>query len=279
VKTVEWQKQEQFGFEDTLYEKRTGVARISFNRPKVLNAFRTNTLREVLGALNDAWTDRTIGVVVLTGTGTRAFSTGADMVTREPGGYSGAGGGLTLPELHAEIIRLIRTIPKPVIAAVNGYAIGGGHVFHLVCDLSIAADTARFGQVGPKYGSFDAGFGSAYLAHVVGEKKAREIWYLCRQYSAQEALQMGLVNMVVPADKLEEEVDKVCNEILARSPYSIAMLKQSINGSTDYIWGLHHEASLALKLYYGTEESREGTNAFLEKRAPDFSRFRIAEEQ
>lgn len=276
---AEWQKQERFGFEDILYEKRPGVARISFNRPKVLNAFRTNTLREVIGALNDAWTDRTIGVVVLTGTGTKAFSTGADMVTRELGGYRGAGGGLTLPEAHAEIIRLVRAIPKPVIAAVNGYAIGGGHVFHLVCDLSIAADTAHFGQVGPKYGSFDAGFGSAYLAHVVGEKKAKEIWYLCRQYPAQEALQMGLVNMVVPADKLEEEVDKVCNEILARSPYSIAMLKQSINGSTDYIWGLHHEASLALKLYYGTEESREGTNAFLEKRAPDFSRFRVAEEE
>lgn len=276
---VKWQPQEQFGFEDILYDKRPGVARISFNRPKVLNAFRTNTLREVIGALNDTWTDRTVGVVVLTGTGTKAFTTGADMVTREPGGYKAVGGGLSLVEAHGEIIRLIRTIPKPVIAAVNGYAIGGGHVLHVVCDLSIAADTARFGQVGPKYGSFDAGFGSAYLAHVVGEKKAREIWYLCRQYSAQEALQMGLVNMVVPANKLEEEVDKVCDEILAMSPYSIAMIKQSINGSTDFIWGLHHEASLALRLYYATEESQEGTNAFLEKRAPDFTRFRAAEKE
>ena len=276
---AQWQLQEQFGFEDILYEKKPGVARVSFNRPKVLNAFRTNTLREVMGAFNDAWTDRAIGVVVLTGTGTKAFSTGGDVVTREPGGYKGDGGGLTLLEAHEEIIHLIRTIPKPVIAAVNGYAIGGGHVFHVVCDLSIAADTARFGQVGPKYGSYDAGFGSAYLAHVVGEKKAREIWYLCRQYSAQEALQMGLVNMVVPADKLEEETDKVCAELLAKSPYAIAMIKQSINGSTDFIWGLHHEASLSLKYYYASEESREGTNAFLEKRAPDFARFREAEKK
>jgi len=276
---AEWQKQEQFEFEDIIYEKRPGVARISFNRPKVLNAFRTNTLREVIGALSDAWTDRTIGVVVLTGTGTKAFTTGADMGAREPSGYKGAGGGLSLLEAHEEVIRLIRTMPKPVIAAVNGYAIGGGHVFHVVCDMSIAADTARFGQVGPRYGSFDAGFGSTYLAHVVGEKKAREIWYLCRQYSAQEALQMGLVNTVVPADKLEEEVDKVCDEILARSPYAIAMIKQSINASTEFIWGLHREASLALKLYYATEESREGTNAFLEKRAPDFTKFRVSEEE
>lgn len=242
-----------------------------------MNAFTTNTVRELIGAFNDAWVDRTIGVVVLTGSGDKAFCTGADMTTREKGGYVGVAAGMTMIEAHEEVIRLIRTMPKPVVAAINGYAVGGGHVFHVVCDMSIATDTARFRQVGPTVGSFDAGFGTAYLAYVVGEKKAREIWYLNRIYSAQEALQMGLVNMVVPADKLYEEVDKVCDEILHRSPYAIAIIKQSINGATDHVWGLHHEASLALKLYYGTEECMEGVRAFSEKRPPDFTRFRVPE--
>ncbi|MFQ5825997.1 MAG: 1,4-dihydroxy-2-naphthoyl-CoA synthase [Dehalococcoidia bacterium] len=257
-------------FEDILYEKKGGSARITINRPQALNAFRTKTLLEIVEALEDAGSDGTVGVIVLTGAGEKAFCVGGD--AKETGGA--AGYSKELLEATARVHSLIRDVPQPVIAAVNGYAIGGGHVFHLLCDLTIASETARFGQAGPRVGSFDAGFGSAYMARVVGEKKAREIWYLCRQYTAQEALEMGLVNKVVPPERLEAEVEEWCQEILAKSPTAIKMLKASFNADSDSIAGLEKMAWPTLWMYYQTEEAQEGRRAFLERRPVDFSKFR-----
>ena len=257
-------------FEDIIYEKKEGIARITFNRPEVLNAFRVKTLGETIAALEDAGADPTIGVVILTGAGNRAFCVGGD--SRETGGQAGYPRGVL--EGTGKAHQLIRSIPQPVIAMVNGYALGGGHVFQVVCDLTIASETAIFGQAGPRVGSFDAGFGSAYLARVVGEKKAREIWYLCRQYTAWEALEMGLVNKVVPPDKLEEEVMAWCQEILAKSPTAIKILKASFNADSDSMAGLEAMSWGALWLYYQTEEAMEGRKSFLEKRPPDFMKFR-----
>ncbi len=270
-------------FKEILYTKYNGRAKITINRPQKLNAFTNLTLQEMIRALLDAWTDSGVGVIIITGSGDRAFSVGGDQSIRTKGGYAGpdeegsgfAGlGNLPLANNHALMLQLIRTIPKPVVAMVNGYAIGGGHVIHVVCDLTVASSNARFGQVGPRVGSFDAGYGSAYLARVVGEKKAREIWYLCRQYSAEEALQMGLVNWVVPPEKLEEEVESICDTLLSHSPTALAALKTSFNADTESIWGIHSMAGIALNLYYGTDEAMEGRNAFMEKRKPDFSKFR-----
>ena len=261
-------------FEDILYEKKDGIATITINRPKVLNAFRAQTVEEMIEAFKDAWADRAIGVAILTGTGDRAFSTGGDQSVRSDKGYEGkrvrSDIGLDVEELHSTI----RDIPKPVIAAVNGYAIGGGHVLHVVCDLTIAADTARFGQVGPRVGSVDPGFGTAYLARVVGEKKAREIWYLCRQYSAEEALAMGLVNKVVPAAQLMDEARVWAGEILAMSPTAIKIAKASFNADSDQVKGIGALGMASLALYYGTEEAVEGRNAFVERRKPDFRKYR-----
>ncbi|MBI2166367.1 MAG: 1,4-dihydroxy-2-naphthoyl-CoA synthase [Chloroflexi bacterium] len=259
-------------FTDIIYEKKDGVARVAINRPEVLNAFRPRTVDEMVRAFTDAWHDDSVGVVVLTGVGQRAFCTGGDQRVRGDGGYLDEGGQarLQVTELH----RLIRMIPKPVIAMVNGYAIGGGHVLHVLCDLTIASDTAIFGQVGPRVGSFDAGFGSVFLARIVGEKKAREIWYLCRQYSAREALEMGLVNKVVPPAELEAETMRWCRDLLEKSPTALRFLKAAFNSDTDWAYGLQFVAHGATSLYYQTEEAKEGRNAFLEKRKPDFSRFR-----
>jgi 2-ketocyclohexanecarboxyl-CoA hydrolase len=253
-------------FQDIIYEKQDGIATVAINRPEVRNAFRGQTVDEMVEAFRDAWRDHSIGVVILTGAGDRAFSSGGDQAARSGGGYSG---GMNVEALH----EVIRDIPKPVIAAVNGYAIGGGHVLHIVCDLSIAADTARFGQVGPRVGSVDPGFGTAYLTRLVGEKKAREIWYLCRQYSAQEALEMGLVNKVVPAAQLMDEARAWGREILALSPTAIRIAKASFNAETDHIKGIGAMGGISLGLYYRTEESMEGRNAFMERRTPDFRKY------
>jgi naphthoate synthase len=254
-------------YEDILYEAIEGAAWITINRPKVLNAFRVKTVDELIHAFRAAWHDREVGVCVLTGAGDRAFSTGGDQSERSGDGYGSKGGiGLDMHGLHG----VIRAIPKPVIAMVNGYAIGGGHVLHVLCDLSIAADTARFGQVGPRVGSVDPGFGTAYLARLVGEKKAREIWYLCRQYTAEQALAMGLVNAVVPATELRAETERWCREILEKSPTALKLAKQSFNADTEHIAGVTEVAFSALELYYATPEAQEGRNAFVEKRPPRF---------
>ena len=239
-------------FEDILYETRDGVAWITINRPEVRNAFRGQTVDEMIAAFRAAWADREVGVVVLTGAGDKAFCSGGDQKERGAGGYGGGGGiGLDVARLHG----VIRNIPKPVIAMVNGYAIGGGHVLHVLCDLTIAADTAIFGQIGPRVGSVDPGFGTAYLARIVGEKKAREIWYLCRQYSAAEALAMGLVNKVVPAGELRAEVEAWCRELLAKSPTALKLAKFSFNADTDHIHGISELGFSALELYYRTPEA------------------------
>jgi naphthoate synthase len=252
-------------YDDILYDATDGIAWITINRPKVLNAFRAKTVDELIHAFRTAWHDPDVGVCVLTGAGDRAFSTGGDQSERTEEGYGGGGGvGLDMHGLHGAI----RAIPKPVIAMVNGYAIGGGHVLHVLCDLTIAADTARFGQVGPKVGSVDPGFGTAYLARLVGEKKAREIWYLCRQYTAAEALAMGLA--VVPAAELRAETEKWCREILEKSPTALKLAKQSFNADTEHIAGVTEVAFSALELYYRTPEAEEGRRAFLEKRPPRF---------
>ncbi len=254
-------------YQDILYEKHDGVGWITINRPEVRNAFRARTVDEMIAAFKEAWADGDVGVVVLTGAGDKAFCSGGDQKDRSAGGYSGTPGiGLDVASLHS----VIRNIPKPVIAMVNGYAIGGGHVLHVICDLSIAADTAIFGQTGPRVGSVDPGFGTAYLARVIGEKKAREIWYLCRQYSAQDALQMGLVNRVVPAAQLRAEVEQWCREILEKSPTALKLAKYSFNADTDNIHGITELGFSALELYYQTAEAQEGRNAFVEKRKPDF---------
>ena len=252
-------------YEDIIYDKSEGIATVTMNRPDVLNAFRGQTVDDMIHAFRDAWHDREIGVVILTGAG-RAFCSGGDQSIRGGGGYSG---GLNIEEFHA----IIRDIPKPVIAAVNGYAIGGGHVLHVLCDMTIAADTAKFGQVGPRVGSVDPGFGTAYMTRLVGEKKAREIWFMCRQYTAQEALEMGLVNKVVPAAQLTEESRSWAKEMLAFSPTALRIAKASFNAETDHIKGIGALGMTALGLYYGTEESMEGRNAFMERRKPNFRKF------
>lgn len=261
-------------FKEIIYEKKNGISWITINRPEKYNAFTALTLDEMNRALEDSWTDRSIGVVVITGAGDKAFCTGGDQSARDQEGYARAESGFSFLELHEKLLYLIRNIPKPVIAMVNGYAIGGGHVLHMVCDLTIASEEAKFGQAGPRVGSYDAGFGSAYMARIIGQKRSREMWYLCRQYSAQEAYEMGLVNKVVPRDRLREEVELWCKEILDKSPYAIAMLKASFNADTDNIYGINTMAMRSLELYYTTDESAEGVAAFFEKRKPDFSRFR-----
>lgn len=263
-------------FDDITYKKHDGIARIAFNRPEVRNAFRPKTIFEMYAAFADAREDTSIGVVLLTGEGPAkngkyAFCSGGDQKIRGHAGYVGDDG---VPRLNVlDLQRLIRSMPKPVIALVAGYAIGGGHVLHVICDLSIAAENAVFGQTGPKVGSFDGGFGSSYLARIVGQKKAREIWYLCRQYNAQEALDMGLVNAVVPVEQLEAEGVKWANEILEKSPIAIRCLKSAFNADVDGQAGIQELAGNATLLYYMSEEGKEGKNAYVEKRKPDFRKF------
>jgi naphthoate synthase len=258
-------------FQDILYNKADSVAWVTINRPQVLNAFRPLTIDEMLAAFQDAWHDDSIGVMVLSGAQGH-FCTGGDQKIRGEGGYNDTSG---MPRLHVrELHRLIREIPKPVVAMVDGYCIGGGHVLHVLCDLTIASSHAKFGQTGPKVGSFDAGFGSIQLARMVGQKRAREIWYLCRQYTAQEAYEMGLVNKVVPPEQLEEETKAWCREMLSKSPSALRFLKYSFNADTDYVYGLQAIAHGATSLFYTTEESKEGRRAFVEKRQPDFSKYR-----
>jgi naphthoate synthase len=263
-------------YEDITYHKCDGVARIAFNRPEVRNAFRPDTLLEMIEAFRDAGEDPGIGVVLLTGNGPakdgkHAFCSGGDQRVRGEAGYVGSSG---VPRLNVlELQRYIRSVPKPVIALVAGYAIGGGHVLHVVCDLTIAADNAVFGQTGPIVGSFDGGFGSSYLARIVGQKKAREIWYLCHQYSAQEALDMGLVNRVVPVDRLEDEGWQWAQEILDKSPLAIRLLKSAMNADVDGQAGLQELAGNATLLFYMTEQGQEGKRAYLEKRKPDFRKY------
>lgn len=250
-----------------------GVAKISINRPEVRNAFRPQTVMELKEALELCRENFKIGVIILTGVGKEAFCSGGDQKVRGDAGYIGADG---IPRLNIlDVQKQIRFMPKPVIAMVAGYAIGGGHVLHVVCDMTIAASNARFGQTGPKVGSFDGGLGSSYLARIVGQKKAREIWFLCRQYSADEALEMGLVNKVVPYEELEKETVSWCKEILKHSPMALRCLKASLNADCDGQMGLLDMAGNATLLYYMSEEAKEGKNAFLEKRDPDFSKFPI----
>ena len=259
-------------FEDIVYEKtEDGIAKITINRPKVRNAFRPQTVQEMSRAFTDARDDAKVGVVVLTGAGGEAFCAGGDQRVRGHGGYVGADGIARLNVLDLQ--RQIRTLPKPVVAMVAGYAIGGGHVLHMMCDLTIAADNARFGQTGPRVGSFDGGYGASYMARIVGQKKAREIWFLCRQYDAKQALDMGLVNAVVPLAQLEAETVTWCREILANSPTALRFLKAALNADCDGQAGLQELAGSATLLFYQTEEGREGRDAFLEKRKPDFKKF------
>jgi naphthoate synthase len=258
-------------YTDIFYETAEGIAKITINRPEVRNAFRPQTLFELMDAFAAAREDASVGVIILTGAGTKAFCSGGDQRVRGSGGYVGDDG---VPRLNAlDLQRVIRTLPKPVIAMVAGYAIGGGHVLHLICDLTIAADNAVFGQTGPRVGSFDGGYGATYMARVVGHKKAREIWYLCRRYTAQQALDMGLVNTVVPLERLEEETVEWCREILANSPMAIRCLKAAFNADTDGLAGIQELAGNATLLFYMSEEAKEGRNAYLEKRPPDFSAF------
>ena len=268
---VQWTSIREYS--DILYERNDdGIAKITINRPDVRNAFRPETVGELIDAFNHARDDMSTGVVLLTGAGDLSFCSGGDQRVRGKGGYVGETD--KLPRLNIlDVQKQIRYLPKPVIAVVAGYAIGGGHVLHLVCDLTIAADNARFGQTGPMVGSFDAGYGASYLARVVGHKKAREIWYLCRQYDAAEALQMGLVNTVVPLARLHDEAVAWAREILEKSPTAIRFLKAAFNADTDGLAGLQQLAGDATLLYYLTEEAYEGKQAFLEKRKPDWSKF------
>lgn len=253
-------------YQDILYDVRNGAAWITINRPEKYNAFRGNTCEELIHAFNRAGWDRSIGAIVLTGAGEKAFCTGGDQSAHD-GAYDGRGIiGLPIEDLQS----IIRDVPKPVIARVNGYAVGGGNVLVTCCDLAIAAESAIFGQVGPKVGSVDPGFGTAYLSRIVGEKKAREIWFLCRRYSAAQALEMGLVNAVVPNDQLDAEVERWCAEILALSPTAIAIAKRSMNMDSEAIRGISAFGMQALSLFYETDESKEGVKAFLEKRSPKF---------
>lgn len=249
-----------------------GVAKIAINRPEVRNAFRPHTVNEMIDAFNYCRDASDIGVVILTGEGEKAFCSGGDQRVRGTGGYVGTDG---VPRLNVlDLQKVIRSLPKPVVAMVAGFAVGGGHVLHIVCDLTIAADNARFGQSGPKVGSFDGGLGSSYLARIVGQKKAREIWYLCRQYDAQQALEMGLVNTVVPLAQLEIETLKWCREMLAHSPLALRCLKSALNADCDGQIGLLDFAGNATLLYYLSEEAKEGRTAYIEKRKPNFSKFK-----
>ena len=263
-------------YQDITYEKAEGIARIAFNRPEVRNAFRPDTIKEMIEAFENAWEDTRIGAVLLTGNGPAkdgkySFCSGGDQKVRGSAGYVGNDG---VPRLNVlKLQRIIRSMPKPVIALVAGYAIGGGHVLHVIADLTIAADNAIFGQTGPKVGSFDGGFGSSYLARVVGQKKAREIWYLCRQYNAQEALDMGLVNKVVSVEQLEAEGIQWAQEILAMSPLAIRNLKSAFNAELDGQAGLQELAGNATMLFYMSEEGQEGRNAYNEKRKPNFRKY------
>ncbi|MCM1152770.1 MAG: 1,4-dihydroxy-2-naphthoyl-CoA synthase [Muribaculum sp.] len=258
-------------YEDILFEKFEGIAKITINRPEVYNAFRPQTNQEMLDAMRICRERQDIGVIVLTGAGDKAFCSGGDQNYKGRGGYIDSDG---TPRLNVlELHHAIRSIPKPVIAMVNGYSIGGGNVLQVVCDLSIASENARFGQTGPKVGSFDAGFGSSYLARCVGQKKAREIWFLCRQYTAKEALEMGMVNTVVPLERLEEETVEWCRTILKRSPMAIRMIKRALNAELDGQAGLMEFAGDATLMYYIMDEAQEGKNAFLEKRDPNFEQF------
>lgn len=257
---------------DVTYEIEEGLAWITINRPERYNAFRGRTVDELIRCFKAAWADPKVGVVALTGAGDKAFCAGGDQKQRqETGDYGPTETGLFEVEtLH----RTIREIPKPVIAAINGVAIGGGHVLHVICDISIAADTARFGQAGPRVGSFDAGYGSAYLARIVGDKRAKEIWYLCRQYSAEQMERWGLVNSVVPADKLRDEVRQYASEMLDKSPTALKVLKHSFNADTESIAGIGSMSFDSLEMFVETDEAKEGVNAFNEKRKADFSQFR-----
>ena len=266
-----WTDITDLGFEDIRYAKQDGIAKITIDRPHVRNAFRPRTVAELARAFTDARDDANVGVVILTGAGDDAFCAGGDQRVRGDGGYVDERGVARLNVLDLQ--RQIRTLPKPVIAMVAGYAIGGGHVLHLVCDLTIAADNARFGQTGPRVGSFDGGYGAAYMARIVGQKKAREIWFLCRQYDAREALAMGLVNAVVPLRELEAETIRWCREILANSPLALRCLKAALNADCDGQAGLQELAGNATLLFYLTDEAKEGRDAFVEKRAPDFRKF------
>jgi naphthoate synthase len=260
------------GYEDIRYETAEGIAKITIDRPDVRNAFRPETLVEVSDALERAREDTEIGVIVLTGEGPLAFCSGGDQRVRGDTGY--VAGGASVGRFHVTDLHVqMRRCPKPIVAMVAGYAVGGGQVLHVVCDLTIAADNARFGQTGPKVGSFDGGFGAGLLANLVGPKKAKEIWFLCRQYDAGEALAMGLVNRVVPLEELEEETVAWCREMLALSPFSLRLLKASFNAAEDGLSGIQQLAHDANLLFYGSEEAREGREAYREKRRPDFAKF------
>lgn len=259
-------------YTDIKYHKAEGIAKITINRPEVRNAFRPLTVNEMIHALADAREDTGIGVVILTGEGTEAFCSGGDQKIRGDAGYKEEGTGMERLNV-LDFQRQIRSCPKPVIAMVAGWAVGGGHVLHVLCDLTIAAENARFMQTGPRVGSFDGGYGASYLARIIGQKKAREIWFLCRPYDAQQALQMGLVNTVVPLERLEEETVQWCREILANSHLAIRCLKASLNADCDGQAGLQELAGNATMLFYMTEEGQEGRNAYVEKRKPDFRQF------
>ncbi|MCK5214218.1 MAG: 1,4-dihydroxy-2-naphthoyl-CoA synthase [Candidatus Omnitrophica bacterium] len=270
IEAFRWKQDKMFT--DIKYHKADGIAKITINRPEVRNAFRPLTVNEMAEALNDARHDNAIGVIILTGEGEKAFCSGGDQKIRGDDGYKDEKG-----EAHLNVLdlqRQIRNCPKPVIAMVAGFAIGGGHVLHMICDLTIAADNAVFGQTGPKVGSFDGGYGASYMARIVGQKKAREIWFLCRQYSAKEALDMGLVNTVVAYEDLEIETVKWCQEILDKSPMAIRCLKAALNADCDGQAGLQELAGNATMLFYMSEEGQEGRNAFNEKRKPDFKKFK-----
>jgi naphthoate synthase len=270
--TVRWVPVTGTDFSDILFDKVDGIARITINRPHVRNAFRPETLDEMMTALQLARIDREVGVVILTGAGTEAFCSGGDQKVRgDDGGYRDERGVSHLNALDLQ--RMIRTLPKPVVAMVAGWAIGGGHVLHLVCDLTIAAGNARFGQTGPRVGSFDAGLGAGLMARTVGLKKAKEIWFLCRQYDARQALDMGLVNTVVPLERLEAETLAWCREMLKLSPTALRVLKAGFNADSDGLAGIQELAGNATALFYMTDEGREGRDAFNEKRAPQFSKF------
>ena len=264
-----WKKVKDY--EEIIFSKYNGIGKISINRPEKHNAFTPLTVQEMIDAMQICREDNEIGVVILTGEGGKAFCSGGDQSVRGHGGYVGDD---SVPRLNVlDLQRLIRSIPKPVIAAVAGWAIGGGHVLHVVCDLTIAADNAKFGQTGPKVGSFDGGFGASYLARIVGQKKAREIWFLCDKYDAEEAKEMGLVNKVVPLKELESTTVEWCDKILDKSPLALRMLKYGFNAELDGQAGIQELAGNATLLYYLSEEAKEGKNAFLEKRKPDFSKY------
>jgi naphthoate synthase len=269
---MQWQPVTELEFEDVLYHQADGIARITINRPEVRNAFRPETIKELIRAFTHAHLAQDVGVIILTGAGDLAFCSGGDQRVRgQHGGYDDRQGVAHLNVLDLQM--QIRRLPKPVVAMVAGYAIGGGHVLHLVCDLTIAADNARFGQTGPLVGSFDAGLGAGILARTIGLKKAKEIWYLCRQYDARAALEMGLVNAVVPVIELERETVEWCRRILQMSPTALRMLKAAFNADTDGLAGIQELAGNATGLFYLTDEAREGRDAFLDKRQPDFRRF------